>query len=157
MKQMIWAVPVTLCLAAVLAFGQGPSQGKNETAKQDGSQAEPQAKVDLGGYTMSLNVKDIEQSLAFYATLGFAPVEGMGAVEQRWIIISNGEMQMGLFQGMFPQNTLTFHPADGRAVYQELLDKGVQPNFATGMEAKEGPCTFSISDPDGNPILIDQH
>lgn len=112
---------------------------------------------NLGSYSLSLNVKDILASMTFYQKLGFEPVEGQGSAEQKWIMLSNGEAKIGLFQGMFPMNTLTFTPADGRAIHKMLISHGITPVFAIGLDKEEGPCSFSIIDPDGNPILIDQH
>ena len=111
----------------------------------------------MGSYSISLNVQDIAKSYAFYGKLGFAPIEGKGSIAQKWMILSNGETKIGLFQGMFPSNTITFNPKDGRSIYSKLKKEGVEPAFESGMEKEEGPCTFSIIDPDGNPILIDQH
>src|SRR5690606_11079560 len=111
----------------------------------------------IGKYSISLNIKDISKSKDFYQKLGFEAVEGMGSVEQKWMMVSNGETKIGLFQGMLPNNTITLNPTDGRSIYKELKEKGIEPTFASGMDNKDGPCTYSIADPDGNPILIDQH
>ena len=143
MKQKITVVTLALFLFALMAFMPG---------KQDNSNS-----VSMGKYSISLNVKDISKSRDFYQKLGFKPVEGMGSVEQKWMIVSNGATKIGLFQGMFPTNTITFNPTDGRSIYKELKEKGIEPTFENGMDKKDGPCTFSITDPDGNPILIDQH
>lgn len=112
-------------------------------------------KNDLTTYSISLSVKDINASYEFYQKLGFKPMDG--ALEQNWIILTNGSTKIGLFQGMFPTNTITFNPVNGRNVYTDLTEKGIEPTFAMGMENESGPCSFSITDPDGNPILIDQH
>ncbi len=111
----------------------------------------------LENYSISLNVNDLKASIAFYEKLGFTPVDGLGSIEQRWVIISNGSSKMGLFQGFFPTNTITFNPTDARRIFKSLTEKGIEPVMQLGMDQENGPCTFSILDPDGNPILIDQH
>ena len=88
----------------------------------------------IGTYSMSLNVKDISKSKDFYSKLGFFPIEGMGSIEQKWIILSNGEAKIGLFQGMFPSNTITFNPEDARTIYKKLETNGVTSTFETGMD-----------------------
>ena len=133
---------LSLAMFALMAFVPAPSDP---------------SEVSIGSYSLSLNVRDISASKDFYHKLGFTPMPGMGSIEQKWMILSNGEVRIGLFQGMFPSNTITFNPTDGRSVYQTLKDDGIEPTFASGMDKPEGPCTFSIADPDGNPILIDQH
>ena len=117
----------------------------------------PKEAVELGNYSISLNVKNISNSYSFYNKLGFEPIKGMGSINNKWMILTNGKTKIGLFQGMFPSNTLTFNPKDGRSIYKKLKNQGINPTFETGMDTKEGPCSFSITDPDGNPILIDQH
>ena len=113
--------------------------------------------VPLGNYSISLSVKDLSASKVFYEKLGFKQMEGLGGTDQNWMIVSNGNTKIGLFQGLFPTNTITFNPNDGRAVYQILKAEGIKPAFESGINKKEGPCTFSVTDPDGNSILIDQH
>lgn len=113
--------------------------------------------VQMGTYSISLNVKDISKSKMFYQNLGFEMLEGIGGIEQNWIILSNGEAKIGLFQGLFPNNTITFNPTDARSIYSHVKTKGIVPTFEMGFDKGVGPCTFSIADPDGNPILIDQH
>ncbi len=71
--------------------------------------------------------------------------------------MSNGETKIGLFQGFFPSNTITFNPENARPLFKNIKDVGIQVAFEMGIDKKEGPCTFSIVDPDGNAILIDQH
>ena len=122
--------------------------------------------MQLGNYSSSLAVKDIKASLAFYEKLGFAKV--MGDVTKNWVILRNGPHVIGLFQGMFPRNTMTFNPGwdvnaqklesftDVRELQKQLKAQGV----ALTMEADEtttGPASFMLVDPDGNPILFDQH
>lgn len=122
--------------------------------------------MDLGAFSISLAVKDIETSKAFYEKLGFT-VFG-GDMAQNWLIMDNGGHKIGLFQGMFEQNILTFNPGwdqnareldsftDVRELQRALREQGL--SFVT--EADEdsvGPASFVVLDPDGNPILVDQH
>ena len=122
--------------------------------------------MKLGSFSVSLSVKDIHASKAFYEKLGFT--EAGGNLEQNWLILRNGETVIGIFQGMFPNNVLTFNPGwdqqaqnleeftDVREIQKSLKAEGM--NFAT--EADEnttGPASFMIVDPDGNTILVDQH
>lgn len=122
--------------------------------------------MDLGAFSISLNVKDIEASRAFYEKLGFQ-VFG-GDAKQNWLILKNGDHVIGLFQGMFDKNMLTFNPGwdqnannldsftDIRDLQRELKSKGM--DFVEETDDKsEGPASFFIMDPDGNPILFDQH
>jgi len=122
--------------------------------------------MKLGTFSVSLTVKDIKLSKLFYEQLGFTQFGG--DIEQNWIIMKNETSTIGLFQGMFDQNILTFNPGwddnankletftDVRDIQKELKNKG----FTMITEADEttsGPASFVIVDPDGNPILVDQH
>lgn len=121
--------------------------------------------MQLGNFSVSLNVRDINASKAFYEKLGFTQVFGNPA--QHWVIMQNGTTNIGLFQGMFPRNALTFNPGwdhqgnnisgfeDVRAIQRRLRDAGVDTGAA--IESASGPASFSVTDPDGNPILFDQH
>lgn len=123
------------------------------------------ADSSLGNFSVSLNVRDIAASKAFYERLGFAQTHGNEA--QRWIIMKNGDVKIGLFQGMFERNILTFNPgwdSDGRNVDPFEDVRAIQRRLrAAGMDAgaeitnATGPANFVLTDPDGNPILIDQH
>ncbi|TWT27049.1 VOC family protein [Planomicrobium sp. CPCC 101110] len=122
--------------------------------------------MQLGAFSVSLNVKDIHASKAFYEKLGFE-VFG-GDVDQPWLIMKNGETIIGLFQGMFEKNTLTFNPGwdqngqnlegftDIRDLQKKLKKEGIGFSGEAD-EASSGPFSFIIEDPDGNPILFDQH
>lgn len=122
--------------------------------------------MDLGAFSISLAVKDIEASKAFYEKLGFT--EFHGDITQKWLIMKNKEHIIGLFEGMFPNNILTFNPGwdqngqntasytDIREINQQLKSEGVDMVSET-IEGDEGPANFMITDPDGNTILIDQH
>jgi len=122
--------------------------------------------MQLGAFSISLTVKDLKASKAFYEGLGFSDMGGSG--DDGWVILKNGDTVIGLFQGMFDKNMLTFNPGwnqnaekldsyqDVRDLQKELKAKGYQ--FATEAdEAGSGPASFVLIDPDGNPILVDQH
>lgn len=145
-KKSIWIL--LFLLQPLLSFGQ--------TATNAIDQARTES-LALENYSISLNVSDISASIEFYEKLGFSPIAGLGGVDQNWVIVSNGTTKIGLFKGFFASNTITFNPSDGRTVYKQVTEGGIEPIFQIGMENESGPCTFSILDPDGNPILIDQH
>ena len=121
--------------------------------------------MKLGAFSISLSVKDIARSKAFYEKLGFAKFGG--DENQKWLILKNGETIIGLFEGMFPKNMLTFNPGwnqnaqnlddfdDVRDIQKSLLAAGV--TLDTKAESSKGPASIMLTDPDGNPILIDQH
>lgn len=111
-------------------------------------------KMDLGVFSVSLTVKDIAASRAFYEKLGFEVIEGKQ--EQRWLILRNGKAIVGLFQGMFDRNALTFNPEDVRAIQKHLKAQGVTLQLEAD-EKTTGPAHATLLDPDGNPILFDQH
>ncbi|HNS00948.1 MAG TPA: VOC family protein [Anaerolineae bacterium] len=122
--------------------------------------------MDLGAFSISLAVKDIQASRSFYDKLGFVAV--MGDPSQNWLILKNGQHVIGLFQGMFERNILTFNPGwdqgaaklpaftDVRDLQRQLMAQGVTFQSAAD-ETTTGPASFLIVDPDGNPILVDQH
>lgn len=122
--------------------------------------------MDLGAFSVSLAVKDIEASKAFYENLGFESFGG--DITQNWVILKNGDHIIGLFQGMFENNILTFNPGwdqnagetenftDVRSIQAELKKRGI-PLTAEAEEGSTGPASIMLSDPDGNQILIDQH
>jgi lactoylglutathione lyase len=110
--------------------------------------------MNLGAFSVSLAVKDLEASRAFYEKLGFKQIDGKE--EQNWLIMANGTTKIGLFHGMFEGNGLTFNPTDVRAIQKDLKAKGVA--FVTEAdESTNGPAHAVVLDPDGNVILIDQH
>ena len=121
--------------------------------------------MNLGAFSISLSVKDIAASRAFYEKLGFTKFGG--DQDQKWLILKNGETLIGLFEGMFPKNMLTFNPGwdqdgqnlddfdDVRDIQKSLLAAGV--NLDSMADDGEGPASIMVTDPDGNPILIDQH
>jgi lactoylglutathione lyase len=122
--------------------------------------------MELGAFSVSLSVKDLAASHAFYETLGFSAMGGNP--EQRWLILKNGATVIGLFQGMFEGNLLTFNPGwdqaaqplpqftDIRELQRQLKDAGIallQEADSSG----SGPASFMLRDPDGNVVLVDQH
>jgi len=109
--------------------------------------------MELGTFSVSLAVKDIKASRAFYEKFGFQVIGGEEA--QNWLILRNGEAKIGLFQGMFPNNILTFNPTDVRAIQKSLKAQGITFTLEAD-EATTGPAHASLLDPDGNAILIDQ-
>jgi lactoylglutathione lyase len=122
--------------------------------------------MQLGAFSISLAVKDIEASKAFYEKLGFEAFDGDMA--QNWLMMRNGAHVIGLFEGMFEENILTFNPGwdqgareldtftDVRELQRQLKARGV--TFASEAdEDSTGPASFVVLDPDGNPILVDQH
>ena len=111
----------------------------------------------LGKFTLSLAVADIKTSYDFYQKLGFVAVKNAGSIEQRWLILRNGDVELGLFQDMFPQNTITFNTPDARPLYDMIKAAEIETVHTVGFDKNKGPCSFSFLDPDGNPILFDQH
>ncbi|MFE0507375.1 VOC family protein [Peribacillus butanolivorans] len=122
--------------------------------------------MKLGAFSVSLSVKDINKSKSFYEDLGFR-VFG-GDITQNWLIMKNESCIIGLFQGMFEKNILTFNPGwnenaenlnsftDIRDIQNQLKENGIKI-LSEADETTEGPASFTIEDPDGNPILVDQH
>lgn len=122
--------------------------------------------MQLGAFSISLTVKDLAASKAFYEKLGFSDLGGVP--DQNWVILKNGDTVIGLFQGMFERNMLTFNPGwaqdatnldeftDVRDLQKALRAQGVE-FLQEADEEGEGPASFVIADPDGNPILVDQH
>lgn len=122
--------------------------------------------MKLGAFSISLTVKDIKASQEFYEKLGF---DAMGGVpDQNWLIMKNGDTVIGLFQGMFDSNIMTFNPGwdqaaqpiddfdDVRVIQKSLKDAGIALDSEAD-EATEGPAHFILKDPDGNVIMFDQH
>ena len=122
--------------------------------------------MNLGSFSVSLAVKDISASRDFYAKLGFEEIGGNS--DDNWLILRNGDHVIGLFQGMFDKNMLTFNPGwdqqctdlesftDVRELQEQLIAAGIEM-AAEADEGTEGPASIMVIDPDGNPILIDQH
>ena len=122
--------------------------------------------MKLGNFSVSLAVKNIEASKLFYEKLGFTVFGGNQA--QNWLIMKNGDHVIGLFQGMFDKNILTFNPGwdsnarplaeftDVRELQRQLKERGVAM-ISEADEKTTGPASFMVADPDGNTILVDQH
>ena len=122
--------------------------------------------MELGAFSISLAVRDIRVSRDFYAKLGFEEIGGNA--DDNWLVLRNDDHVIGLFQGMFEKNMLTFNPGwnqqcenldtftDVREMQRSLRAQGVEIEVEAE-ESGEGPASFMITDPDGNPILIDQH
>ena len=122
--------------------------------------------MELGAFSISLTVKDLKISRDFYQKLGFQEVGG--DLSQHWLILRNGDTTLGLFQGMFDRNSLTFNPGwdnkanhldsftDIRILQRQLKEKGLEL-ISEVDENATGPASFMLLDPDGNPILVDQH
>ncbi len=123
--------------------------------------------MDLGNFSVSLNVKDIKASKAFYEKLDFKVVAGK--LEQNWIVLQSGNARIGLFQGMFDKNIMTFNPGwnkdketlkdfqDVREIQRTLKTRGITTIAPEADEKTEGPAYFKVTDPDGNTLLFDQH
>lgn len=122
--------------------------------------------MNLGAFSISLSVKDLTVSKNFYESLGFTAFAG--SMEQHYLIMKNGNALVGLFQGMFENNILTFNPGwdesanhlstfdDVRVIQRSLKDKGVAL-LTEADENTSGPASFMMTDPDGNVVLVDQH
>jgi catechol 2,3-dioxygenase-like lactoylglutathione lyase family enzyme len=125
-----------------------------------------EAPMNLGNFSVSLAVKDLAASRAFYEALGFTST--MGAATHGWLIMRNGDTVIGLFQGMFDRNMLTFNPGwdregntvpgftDVRELQRQLKAKGIVLKVEAD-ESTSGPAHLIAIDPDGNPVMLDQH
>lgn len=122
--------------------------------------------MNLGAFSVSLTVKDLAASRAFYEKFGFRTMGGNA--DQNWLILKNGDHIIGLFQGMFEKNMLTFNPGwdqnasplpeftDVRELQRQLRAQGITV-VVEADESTTGPASFMAIDPDGNPVLVDQH
>ena len=155
------AVTFTRTLAGALA-----SIAIAGTTATPSTPASEKKTMDLGNFSVSLNVKDIKASKAFYEKLDFKVVAGK--LEQNWIVLQSGNARIGLFQGMFDKNIMTFNPGwtkdketlkdfqDVRELQRTLKARGL--TIAPEADEKtEGPAYFKVTDPDGNTLLFDQH
>lgn len=148
-----------LLVSGLIAATQTISRPEGEPAKKNEA-------IQLGNFSISLTVKDIKASKAFYEQLGFQQVGGK--IEQNWVVLQNGTTNIGLFQGMFEKNSLTFNPGwdherktpkdfqDVRELQRKLKERGLKLQTEAD-ESSQGPASFTLFDPDGNPILVDQH
>ena len=122
--------------------------------------------MKLGAFSLSLNVKDINASKQFYEKLGFTVLAGNG---KNYVVMKNEQALVGLFQGMFPGNILTFNPGwdengkniesfdDVREIQQQLQNEGITLDSEVAADNPAGPAFVMLKDPDGNVIYIDQH
>jgi len=157
--------------SALVAAGLLLAAGGRAVRAEDGAaptQADHEGRttMELGAFSVSLAVKDLAASREFYGKLGFTPFAGDPA--QNWQILRNGHVVIGLFQGMFERNLLTFNPGwdqdaqarqdftDVRELQARLKELGVA-FVAEAEEGTTGPASFVVVDPDGNPVLVDQH
>ncbi len=117
--------------------------------------------MQLGRFSVSLAVKDLPASREFYGKLGFEVVplahdpQAFPGYDETWVILEQDGVKIGLFQGMFEKNMLTFNPVDVRSIQARLEQQGVA--FVKQAEPGDGPASAVVVDPDGNPILLDQH
>ncbi len=151
----------TLAVAGGLALVTFAGTSLSQSAKP--KHKEP---MQLGVFSVSLAVKDIKASKAFYEKLDFTEVAG--ELEQNWLILQNGTTTIGLFQGMFEKNIMTFNPGwttdqetleefqDVRELQSTLKERGLELSTEAD-ETSKGPASFVLVDPDGNSILFDQH
>ena len=155
MKALTRTLAGALASIAIVATTTTPSA---ETKEKKG--------MELGNFSVSLTVKDIKASKAFYEKLDFKEVGGK--LEENWIVLQNGNARIGLFQGMFDKNIMTFNPGwtkdkeslkdfqDVRELQRTLKARGITM-APEADETTEGPAHFMVTDPDGNPLLFDQH
>lgn len=174
------AVPGLLLGCGRQSSSTAPIEGHSSDVEQVPPAATPQAtaespsqptrtqeqSMNLGAFSVSLTVKDLGASKSFYEKFGFQAFAGDAA--QNWLILKNGNHVIGLFQGMFDKNLLTFNPGwdqnaqklasftDVRELQRQLKSQGVQL-LSQADESTTGPASFMAVDPDGNPILVDQH
>jgi catechol 2,3-dioxygenase-like lactoylglutathione lyase family enzyme len=154
---------VSRIVTSILAFAIGV--GATLQAAKPQKNAEGDKEMQLGNFSISLAVKDLAASRAFYEKLGF---HAIGGNSKNWLILQNETATIGLFQGMFDKNIMTFNPGwdrntrtlpkfdDVRDLQKTLKGKGITMT-TTADESSTGPASFTLSDPDGNMILIDQH
>ena len=154
---------LTLTLTFALAVASIAIAGTTATPS---TPATEKTAMELGNFSVSLTVKDIKASKAFYEKLDFKVVAGK--LEQNWIVLQSGTTTIGLFQGMFDKNIMTFNPGwtkdketlkdfqDVRELQRNLKARGITISTAAD-ESTTGPASFMVTDPDGNRLLFDQH
>ena len=111
--------------------------------------------MELGKFCLSLTVKDIAISKDFYETMGFEQVSGCGSVQDKWLIMQNGDTMIGLFQDMFDKNIMTFNPTDVRGFQAHLQQAGISLDKTASGDS--GPAHIMFRDPDGNLIMLEQY
>ena len=151
-------IPIALA-GCLVVLAQTTPAPQRERATKD-------VPMQLGNFSVSLAVKDIKLSKAFYEKLDFKQVAGK--LEQNWVVLQSGTTKIGLFQGMFEKNSLTFNPGwdherktpkdfqDVRELQRIVKQRGIKLQTEAD-ETTDGPAHFTLVDPDGNPILVDQH
>ena len=111
--------------------------------------------MELGTFSVSLAVKDIAESKTFYENLGFKAHDGCGSVADKWLIMGSGSTNIGLFEGMFEYNIMTFNPIDARSIEKHIVENGIIVD--SPCKGDSGPAHCVLKDPDGNVIMFDQH
>lgn len=112
--------------------------------------------MELGKHHIALNVKNLQSSKEFYLKMGFVLDERFSNSQQKWVIMHNGALTIGLYEGIIPRNTLTFTPDNILELQKELKQKGI-PFVLEAKEKSTGPTHFLLVDPDGNPLFFEQH
>lgn len=160
---MVASMRNTFSLLALLS-GLMLTLSATSAPQEEDPQQDPSMK--LGNFSVSLAVKDIKASRDFYQKLDFHEVGGN--IDHNWLVLQNGSTTVGLFQGMFEDNLMTFNPGwdkdkntlkefdDVRAIQTKLKERGIKPVMEADAES-QGPASFVVVDPDGNTILFDQH
>jgi catechol 2,3-dioxygenase-like lactoylglutathione lyase family enzyme len=155
---------ILVILLAVMSLGALRAAGAPPNPQNDPN--DRKTTMELGAFSVSLAVKDLAASRAFYEKLGFEQAGGDPA--QNWLILRNGTTTIGLFQGMFERNIMTFNPGwdwqaqpldsftDVRELQRRLIEVGLEPTQRAD-ESTKGPASVVLVDPDGNPVLLDQH
>ena len=153
-------------LSVIISLALLSCQTADRVGASVNSDSQRKNKMELGAFSVSLAVKDLAVSRAFYEKLGFEA--GGGDPAHNWLILKNGDTVIGLFQGMFEKNLLTFNPGwsqsaenleeftDVREIQRRLKTAGLKLKSEAD-ESTTGPASFVLIDPDGNPVLVDQH
>ncbi len=165
-KKMIVAI-ATIGIAKTGLFAASKNSKVNQiSAPSAGADVADGASMKVGAFSVSLNVKDLAASQQFYEQIGFTVFAG--SMKQQYLIMKNGNALIGLFHGMFSKTILTFNPGwdenaqkldgfdDVRKIQQQLKSKGVKLDTEADEQSK-GPASITLTDPDGNSILFDQH
>ena len=162
----IAAISLCLLLTVSIILQANQTNQESDSGAKTAVNEKANEAMKLGNFSVSLTVKDLKASQAFYEKLGFKPFGG--GANQNYVIMQNGTTNIGLFQGMFEKNILTFNPGwnsnaepleefkDVRDIQATLKEKGIKP-IVVADESSTGPANFVIKDPDGNSILFDQH
>jgi lactoylglutathione lyase len=157
MRNHMTIILVVALVAGAMSYDTNAEQEKKSIKEKP---------MKLGVFSVSLAVKDIHKSKAFYEKLGFRKIAG--EIKQNWIVLQNDQTTIGLFQGMFPKNLMTFNPGwnhkketlkefvDVRKIQEHLEKNGIKITTRAD-PATTGPASVVIADPDGNTILFDQH